>query len=96
MEIRINRIKELKLFILLFIMDLVKTSTSTQEYMNNIIVSDNFLTDEELKNGLDIINNGSWKYKHNSLGENLYEDDLTTLLFDPYPAKVKFSKYTPG
>jgi len=44
------------------------------DYINRIIVCDNFLTNDELKTALDIINNDKWKYGHQSLGKNLYED----------------------
>ena len=47
---------------------------STKEYIDNIIVCDNFLTKEELKTSLDIIDNGTWKYGHKSSEEKLYND----------------------
>jgi hypothetical protein len=55
------------------------TYKNTKEFINNIIVCDNFLTEEELKNGLDIIQNGKWTYGHHSLGKHLYEDDFWSM-----------------
>ena len=52
---------------------------NTYEYIDNIIVCDNFLTEQEIKKGLEIINNGEWKYGHYSLGVNLYEDEFWTM-----------------
>jgi hypothetical protein len=56
------------------------TYKNTQEYIDNIIVCDKFLTEEELNTGLDIIHNGQWKYGHYSLGNNLYEDYFWTMI----------------
>ena len=47
---------------------------STKDYINNIIVCNNFLTNEELSTGLDIIHNGTWKYGHKSNQEKLYNN----------------------
>jgi hypothetical protein len=52
---------------------------NTTEYIDNIIVCDNFLTEEEIKIGTEIIKNGQWKYGHYSLGKNLYEDDFWSM-----------------
>jgi hypothetical protein len=52
---------------------------NTPQYMNNIIVCDNFLTEEELTTGAEIIRNGQWKFGHHSLGKNLYEDEFWSM-----------------
>ena len=52
---------------------------NTYEYIDNIIVCDNFLTEEEINKGLEIIKNGKWNYGHHSLGKNLYEDDFWSM-----------------
>jgi hypothetical protein len=49
---------------------------NTKQYIDNIIICDNFLTDEEIKNGLDIIENEKWIYGHQSTGKNLYENQF--------------------
>ena len=47
---------------------------TTQDYINNIVVCNNFLTKEEIATALDIIDNGTWKYGHKSSEEKLYND----------------------
>lgn len=42
--------------------------------MDKIIVSDNFLTNDEFNNAIKILTNGLWKYGHASNGKHLYED----------------------
>lgn len=61
------------------IMEFVKTPISTQDYIDNIIVCNNFLTEKEIETGLEIINKGLWKYGHHSLGKNLYEDEFWSM-----------------
>lgn len=55
------------------------TYENTPQYINNIIVSDNFLTEKEMNTGLEIIQKGEWKYGHHSLGKNLYEDEFWSM-----------------
>jgi hypothetical protein len=58
---------------------MIMEKSSTQEYIDNIVVCDHFLTEDELKTALEIIHNGTWKYGHTSTGKNLYEDEFWSM-----------------